>query len=605
MFARLSLRFKVMGLLLLLSLAPLLVAGTVSVHRAVERGKQAERLRYTQAVRAAARSFADLAERTRTEARILARLFPVSTVGSVAAAQARAAGGPLRVEFAWGNAALVNQLNDSELTALLATADGRVLHTEPFRKLGPIDIAPVIAAEPTGGVVVGRVPPLTDGRWPALAAIHPIIASGDVVIGWIGLVVHGTRLHALVVAASRDLGGAVGVFDEAGRQVVVTGDPAAEKADIHQWLAPSGPSGAQDARFGPEEWLVAWAQVPGLPLVVQTRVRASKAYRHVYVLIWLLIAVILLTLLLVLFFADYLATVLLRPIQELEQGAKMIGSGALHHRIRVDGHQHDELGRLASAFNSMGESLQTSEKKVRAYSRSLETAREELDALVDGIATDLKKSLRTVEAFASFLQEDYKDALGEDGAGLVRGVLSNIGRIERFADDIARLVQREKVRGEATRFSLAGLLAEVRARVLTQFRGEVHLAADLPEIHADRAQLVMLFDNLLANGLKFNRSPTPTVRVTCVDEVLDWRIEVTDNGIGIDPAHHQQIFELFSRLHRHHEFPGTGTGLNLARRIVEDHRGTISVQSTLGEGATFQITLPKRPQLLTLPGIRI
>ena len=128
-----------------------------------------------------------------------------------------------------------------------------------------------------------------------------------------------------------------------------------------------------------------------------------------------LIAVILLTILLVLFFADYLASVLLRPIHELERGAKMIGSGALHHRIRVDGHQHDELGRLASSFNQMGESLQTSEKKVRAYSRSLETAREELDALVDGIATDLKKSLRTVEAFASFLQEDYDVALGEDG----------------------------------------------------------------------------------------------------------------------------------------------------------------------------------------------
>lgn len=605
LLARLSLRLKVMGLLLVLSLAPLLVAGGVNVHRAVERGKQAEQARYSLAAQSAAQAFGDLARRARSEARTLAQRFPAETVDFDAALRARAKGERIPVDVDWTEADLIHQLNDAEITTVLAAKDGRVLQTVPFRNVGDIHIGDLLdRIPPGGGLLTGHLPPLTDSRWPALVAISPVV-DGDEIAGWVVLFAHGTRLHELVVAAARDLKAVVGVFDEAGRQVVLSQEEPDGKGDVLQWTQPTAPHGAREEQRGPEEWLVAWAQVPGAPLVVQMRVQASTAYRHVYVLIWLLIAVIVLTLVLVFFFADYLASVLLRPIHELEQGAKMIGSGALHHRIRVDGHQHDELGRLANAFNSMGESLQTSGKKISAYSRSLESAREELDALVDGIATDLKKSLRTVEAFASFLQEDYGRQLGEDGAGLVRGVLSNIGRIERFADDITRLVHREKMRGDASRFSLGALLEEVKAQVLSQHAGVVLIEPNLPEIHADRAQLVMLFDNLIVNGLKFNRSDPPTVSITCVDDVLDWRIEVTDNGIGIAPDNHQQIFELFSRLHRHHEFAGTGTGLNLARRIVEDHRGTISVESTLGEGATFVVTLPKRPQMLTLPGIRI
>jgi signal transduction histidine kinase len=134
--------------------------------------------------------------------------------------------------------------------------------------------------------------------------------------------------------------------------------------------------------------------------------------------------------------------------------------------------------------------------------------------------------------------------------------------------------------------------------------GQVSFAEELPELHADRAQIGMLFDNLIANGLKFNQSAEPTVQVLVEDDLLDWRIIVRDNGIGIDPAHREEIFDLFRRLHRHSDYPGTGTGLTLARRVVEDHRGTITVEDAPDEGTQVVFTLPKRPQLLTLPGVR-
>ena len=608
LITRLSLRAKVTGLLLVLSLAPLLVAGGVNVHRAVERGKRTERTRYTQAARAAAQAFGSLADRTLAEARVLARRFPIDAV-DVRQAVARLEAGDLRpVSFStWNPPDLVYELNDSQTTTLLAAADGRVLHTVPFRHMGQLSIAALLERTPrAGGLITGRVPPLTDGRWPALVAISPV-ANGKDIVGWVALMAHGTRLADLVQTAAADLEGSVGVFDQAGHQVVIARGPEEEEGETRQWAVPDeSDSAAVEVQDQDGTWLVAWARVPGAPLTVQTRVSTANAYKPVYALIWLLIAVIMLTFLLVLFFADYLSTVLLRPIQALERGAEMIGAGALHHRINVEGHQHDELGRLANAFNQMGEGLQASERQVRAYSGSLETANAELDALVHGITHDMRKSLRTIEAFATFLEEDYSAALGEDGAGLVHGVLNNVNRIEQFTDDIARLVKRERVRGEASKFELRALLDEVRADAMLRHpTGTVEFEGALPRLHADRAQIVMLFDNLIDNGLKFNASPHPTVTIRCLDDALDWRIEVSDNGIGIDPTFRETIFELFGRVHRQTEFAGTGTGLTLALRIVEDHRGTINVDSALGEGSTFVITLPKQPQMLTLPGVRI
>ena len=97
----------------------------------------------------------------------------------------------------------------------------------------------------------------------------------------------------------------------------------------------------------------------------------------------------------------------------------------------------------------------------------------------------------------------------------------------------------------------------------------------------------------------------PTAELSCRDDGLHWRIEVSDNGIGIDPSDHERIFELFERVHSQDEFPGSGTGLNIARRIVADHRGRIEVAEMGGGGTTFSVFLPKDGSRLTSPGFRL
>ena len=151
----------------------------------------------------------------------------------------------------------------------------------------------------------------------------------------------------------------------------------------------------------------AWSVVVISPL--------SHVYRFIYTLIRLLVVTTLLTILLVLFFADYLARVMLRPIRELERGANMIGAGAFDYRIELQTHRGDELGAVAQAFNAMGDSLLKSRKDLNAYSRSLETANEELDAMVYAITHDLKRSLRGIEAYSGFLSDDYAEQLRTGG----------------------------------------------------------------------------------------------------------------------------------------------------------------------------------------------
>ena len=115
---------------------------------------------------------------------------------------------------------------------------------------------------------------------------------------------------------------------------------------------------------------------------------------------------------------------------------------------------------------------------------------------------------------------------------------------------------------------------------------------DMPSILCDRTQLVQLFLNLLGNSIKYCRDHAPVVQVSACRGEREWVFSVTDNGIGIDARHHEKVFEVFKRLHTQQEYPGTGIGLAVCRRVVEHHGGRIWVESAPGLGSTFSFTIP-------------
>jgi chemotaxis family two-component system sensor kinase Cph1 len=116
---------------------------------------------------------------------------------------------------------------------------------------------------------------------------------------------------------------------------------------------------------------------------------------------------------------------------------------------------------------------------------------------------------------------------------------------------------------------------------------------ELPTVLADFPQLVQLFQNLVANALKFRSQTPPAIRVDAHPGDGQWLFSVRDNGIGIDPQYRDRIFKIFQRLHNRREYPGTGIGLAICKKIVDCHGGQIWVESQPGQGATFYFTIPQ------------
>jgi light-regulated signal transduction histidine kinase (bacteriophytochrome) len=127
---------------------------------------------------------------------------------------------------------------------------------------------------------------------------------------------------------------------------------------------------------------------------------------------------------------------------------------------------------------------------------------------------------------------------------------------------------------------------------IMQTNAEIHFK-NLPVIKASRTAMLQLFQNLLSNALKYKSSAKPVITINCIETGQEWIIRFIDNGIGIAPEYFNKIFIIFQRLHRKEEFSGTGIGLSICKKIVERFNGNIRVESELGKGSSFIITLPK------------
>ncbi len=115
---------------------------------------------------------------------------------------------------------------------------------------------------------------------------------------------------------------------------------------------------------------------------------------------------------------------------------------------------------------------------------------------------------------------------------------------------------------------------------------------DLPELKGDELQITQVFQNMISNGIKFNQSASPNVTIQAEGSPGEWVFEVKDNGIGIQPEAQDRLFTIFQRLHTHKEYPGTGVGLTICKRIIHRHGGRIWFESTPGEGTSFFFSIP-------------
>lgn len=213
---------------------------------------------------------------------------------------------------------------------------------------------------------------------------------------------------------------------------------------------------------------------------------------------------------------------------------------------------------------------------------------------------DLQEPLRKIESFAQVLVEDFGGKLDKQAKTYLNIMVDAANRMRRLIRDVlafSRAGTVEKPFG-AVDLNQVLILAKdnLSARIKDQ-HAEV-IAGPLPTIFGDETQMIQLFQNLVGNGLKFNKSEHPKVEI-CAEESRDeWKISVKDNGIGLRESERQMIFAPFKRLHSQQEFEGTGIGLAICRRIVTRHGGDIGVTAEPGKGSTFWLTMPKSTRQL-------
>ncbi len=242
----------------------------------------------------------------------------------------------------------------------------------------------------------------------------------------------------------------------------------------------------------------------------------------------------------------------------------------------------------------LADEVQQQTQELRQRSEELARASRELEHFIYVASHDLQEPLRVVAGFAQLLARRYETRLDGEAQEFLRYLVSGVVHMQRLIEGLLAY-SRVGTTGQPLRPTSAQAVVErvlKRLQSLLAAHGATVTIDPLPVIPGDAAQLEQLVEQLLDNALKFRAAHPLRIHIAAQREPGAWRIDVRDNGIGLDPQYAEQIFALFRRLHPPDEYPGTGIGLAVCKKIVERHGGRIWVESSPGPGATFCFTLP-------------
>jgi signal transduction histidine kinase len=238
------------------------------------------------------------------------------------------------------------------------------------------------------------------------------------------------------------------------------------------------------------------------------------------------------------------------------------------------------------------------EQRVAERTRALETANHELEAFTHTVSHDLKAPLRGMEGFAQALEEDFAERLDETGRDYLSRIRASAGRMSRLIDELLQYSRIEKRPGERGAVALAPLLDELLDELAGEIQARgIRVTVDLTaaEVTGEREGLREALANLLSNAVKFSPPEDGTITARAYREGDRVVLAVADRGVGFDMQYHDRIFGIFERLHRQEEYPGTGVGLAIVRKVAERHGGRAWAESEVGRGSTFFLAIPDAP----------
>jgi signal transduction histidine kinase len=266
---------------------------------------------------------------------------------------------------------------------------------------------------------------------------------------------------------------------------------------------------------------------------------------------------------------------------------------------------YDELEkRVEERTSALQEAIQSLQKEISERRRAEEALKEKTEELARSnrdleqfayvTSHDLQEPLRMVTSYVQLLARRYKGKLDSDADEFIGFAVDGATHMWKLINDLLSY-SRVGMRGkelEPTECEMVLNQSLNNLKVAIEEKGAVVTHDPLPTVIADSPQLGQLFQNLIGNAIKFQGNEAPRIHVSASRNGNGWTFSVRDNGMGIAPEYAERIFIIFQRLHNRKEYPGTGIGLAICKKIVEWHGGRIWVESEVGKGATFYFTLP-------------
>ena len=230
----------------------------------------------------------------------------------------------------------------------------------------------------------------------------------------------------------------------------------------------------------------------------------------------------------------------------------------------------------------------------------LERSNADLAQFAHAVSHDLSEPLRAISMYANLLAGRFEDQLDEDGDEFMQTLTQGVSQMQTMIRDLLTYSRATTADQTFEVVDLNSVLGDVLAVLGDRIEetGAIVDIGEMPTLTGDRSQLRQVFQNLLSNSLKFvDPGVTPVIEVTAELREDLWHVAVLDNGIGIEPRFQARIFIPFRRLHTQDQYPGTGVGLSIAKRIIERHGGTIWMDSRPGGGSVFSFTIPTAAEL--------
>jgi PAS domain S-box-containing protein len=279
--------------------------------------------------------------------------------------------------------------------------------------------------------------------------------------------------------------------------------------------------------------------------------------------------------------------------EEFDEGYIKDEQGLIIHTVKTP--IRDENGEVAGLLGIFWDITEQrlAEERLKKTLEDLARSNKELEQFAYVASHDLQEPLRMVSSYTQLLERRYKDKLDADADEFIAYAVDGANRMQRLIQDLLVYSQVSSRGKPLTPTDCNAVLGTVRINLSVAIEENNAMVThdELPIVMADETQLVQVFQNLIGNAIKFHSEEPPHIHVSAEKNKKEWIFSVRDNAKGIDPQYHDRIFVIFQRLQGKGEYPGTGIGLAICKRIIERHGGRIWVESELGKGSTFYFTI--------------